>query len=273
MLHYKIIKRKKGWQFIDFSELKNYRDLFYFLIVRQVQIRYKQSVLGGIWAIVQPLFLMVIFSLFFGKLAGLYSEGIPYPIFNFSAMVCWTYFSNTVTSATNSLVENSSLVSKVYFPRSMMPLAPVIAGLLDFAIAFMVLIAMMLYYHIYPGITIFFIFILIIPMILTASGIGTMLSALNAKYRDIKALVPLLIQVWMFISPVVYSVTLVPVRYRVIYALNPMAGVIEGFRTALLKTGPFPTQMFISSFLVSIILFVTGIFYFRQAERHFADVI
>jgi lipopolysaccharide transport system permease protein len=270
---YIIIKPRKGWQLVNLKELIEYRDLFYFLVKRYLQMRYKQTVLGGLWVIIQPLLLMIVFTLFFGKLARIPSEGVPYPIFNFSAMVAWIYFANAITSSGNSLIENTSLVSKVYFPRLMLPLAPIVAGLLDLAIAFVLLIGMMLYYHIYPTIMILMIPVLVIIMILTASGAGLLLSSLNAKYRDIKVLVPLLIQIWMFVSPVVYPTSLVPEDYHVIYALNPMAGVIEGFRSTLLGTASFPTQMLVTSSLVSVMLFIIGILYFRQVERYFADVI
>jgi len=268
-----IIKPKKGWQLIDFKELKDYRDLFYFLVTRDIKIRYKQTVLGGLWAIIQPLFFMVVFTLFFGKLAKVPSDGIPYPIFNFSAMVAWIYFSNAIINSGNSLIQNTSLISKVYFPRLIVPLTPVLAGLLDFFIAFIVLMGMMLYFHIYPTVMIFFLPLLIILMVLTASGVGAILAALNAKYRDIRYTIPFLVQLWMFASPIVYPASMVPEKYRLIYALNPMAGVIEGFRSALLGTIVFPTQMLLVSTLVSGSLFIIGILYFKQTERYFADVI
>lgn len=268
-----IIKPKKGWQIIDFKELKEYRDLFYFLVARDIKIRYKQTVLGGLWAIIQPLFFMVVFTLFFGKLARMPSDSIPYPIFNFSAMVAWVYFANAITNSGNSLIRNTSLISKVYFPRLIVPLTPVLAGLLDFFIAFIVLMGMMLYFHIYPTVMVFFLPLLIILMILTASGVGMFLSALNAKYRDIRYTIPFLAQLWMFASPIVYPASMVPEKYRLIYALNPMAGIIEGFRSVLLGTIAFPTQMLLVSTLVSGSLFIIGILYFKQTERYFADII
>jgi len=268
-----VIRPRKGWQLFNIGELREYSDLFYFLCARYVQIRYKQTVLGGLWAIIQPLFMMLVFTLFFGYLAKVPSDGIPYPIFSFSAMVAWTYFANALALSGNSLVENTPLISKVYFPRLLMPLAPIVASLLDFAIAFVVLLGMMLYYGIYPGLTALLLPVLVLIMLLTVSGMGALLAALNAKYRDIKYVVPLLIQLWMFLSPVVYPASLVPETYRLWYAVNPMAGVIEGFRSALLGTSPFPTQMVFISGLVSLVIFVLGLLYFRQAERYFADVI
>ena len=268
-----IIKPKRGWQLVDFKELIQYRDLFYFLVARDIKVRYKQTVLGGLWAIIQPFFMMVVFTLFFGMLAKVPSDGIPYPIFNFSAMVAWTYFANAVTGSGNSLIENTNLISKIYFPRLIAPLTPILAGLLDFSIGFVVLIGMMLYFHLYPTIMILFLPLLVILMMLTASGAGMFLAALNAKYRDIRYTIPFLVQFWMFASPIVYPVSMIPEKYHLIYALNPMVGIIEGFRSVLLGTIPFPAQMLLVSTLVSVSLFIIGIFYFKQTERYFADII
>jgi len=271
---YFIIKRRKGWQFIDFQELKHYRDLFYFLVIRDIKVRYKQTVLGGLWAIIQPFFMMVVFTLFFGRLAKVPSDGVPYPVFNFSALVAWTYFANAITFSSNSLIqENRALISKVYFPRILAPLAPVIAFLLDFGIAFIILLGMMLYYRIYPTIMVFIIPLLLLVTMLTAGGVGMILASLNAKYRDVRFTIQFLVQFWMFASPVVYPASLVPENLRLIYALNPMAGVIEGFRSALLGTITFPTEMLLVSTAVSICLFLAGAIYFKQTERYLADVI
>ncbi|MBU4288992.1 MAG: ABC transporter permease [Proteobacteria bacterium] len=267
------IKPKKGWQLIDFRELKQYRDLFYFLVVRDIKVKYKQTVLGGLWAIIQPFFSMVVFTLFFGKLAKIPSDGIPYPIFSYTALVAWTYFATSISGAGNSLVGESNLISKVYFPRLIIPLSPVLAALLDFSIAFVVLIGMMLYFHIYPTVMTLFVPLLVILMMLTASGVGMFLAALNAKYRDIRYAIPFLVQLWMFASPIVYPASMVPEKYQILYALNPMVGVVEGFRSALLETVSFPTQMVLVSTLVSVSLFIVGAFYFKQMERHFADII
>lgn len=267
------IRAKKGWQLIDFRELKQYRDLFYFLVVRDIKVKYKQTVLGGLWAIIQPFFSMVVFTLFFGKLAKMPSDGIPYPIFNYTAMVAWTYFATSITACGNSLIGNTNLISKVYFPRLIIPSSPVLAGLLDFSIAFVVLIGMMFYFHIYPTVMALLVPFLVILMMLTASGAGMFLAALNAKYRDIRFTIPFLVQLWMFASPIVYPASLVPEKYRLIYALNPMTGVIEGFRSVLLGTVAFPTTMILISAIVSITLFIFGLFYFKQMERHFADII
>jgi lipopolysaccharide transport system permease protein len=267
------IRPVKGWQLVDFAELNKYRDLFYILVSRDIKVKYKQTVLGGLWAVIRPFFSMVVFTLFFGQLAKIPSDGIPYPIFSYSAMVAWIYFSTSVADSANSLIGEANLISKVYFPRIVVPLSPVLAGLLDFCIAFIVLIGMMIYYRVYPNITIIFLPALILLMVLAASGVGMFLAALNAKFRDIRYTIPFLIQLWMFASPVVYPASLLPEKYRLWYALNPMVGVIEGFRASLLGTVAFPTQMVVISALVSIALFVFGLFYFKQMERYFADVL
>jgi lipopolysaccharide transport system permease protein len=267
------IEPRKGWQVIDFRELKEYRDLFYFLVARDIKVRYKQTVLGGLWAVIQPFFSMVVFTLFFGKLAKIPSDGVPYPIFNYSAMVAWTYLATSIAGSGNSLVGNTNLLSKVYFPRLIIPLSPVLASLLDFGIAFIVLIGMMIYFGLYPTFSILMAPVLVILLVFTASGVGTALAALNAKYRDIRYTIPFLIQLWMFASPIVYPASMVPEKYRVFYALNPVAGIIEGFRSVLLGTIPFPAGMVVISAIVSLILFLFGTFYFRQMERYFADII
>jgi len=268
-----LIRPRKGFQLIDISELNQYRDLLTFMIKRNIKAKYKQTVLGGLWAVIQPFFMMIVFTLFFGRLAKIPSDGIPYSIFNYSAMIAWTYFSQAINQSGNSIIGESNLISKVYFPRLFIPFTPVLSGLVDFCIASLVLIAMMSYFHIYPTVTVVFLPLLILLMILTACGVGMILAALNAKYRDIQYTIPFLIQVWMFASPIVYPTSMIPQKYRIIYALNPMAGVIEGFRTALLRTGVFPIQMVVISFLVSLVLFSVGLVYFKQVERHFADVI
>jgi len=267
------IRAKKGWELIDFKELKEYRDLFYFLVLRDIKVRYKQTVLGGLWAVIRPFFSMVVFTLFFGKLAKMPSDGVPYPIFNYTALVAWTYFAGSVSGAGNSVIGSGNLVSKVYFPRLIIPSSPILAGLLDFCIAFFVLLCMMLYFHIYPTPMIFFVPVLVALMMLSATGVGSFLAALNTKYRDIRFTIPFIVQLWMFSSPIVYPASLVPKEYRLLYALNPMTGVIEGFRSVLLGTVAFPTQELLVSAVVSIILFTLGLLYFKRVERHFADII
>lgn len=267
------IKPRKGIQLVSVRELADYRDLLYYLVTRNIKVKYKQSVLGGAWAIIQPFFMMVVFSLFFGKLAKIPSDGVPYPIFSYSAMVGWTYFSQAVTQTGNSIVGQGNLISKVYFPRIIIPLSILLSGLLDFFVAFVMLVFMMIYFQIYPTVLTAIIPLLVLLMALCAGGVGMILAALNARYRDIQYVIPFLVQFWMFASPIVYPASMVPERYRLIYALNPMVGVVEGFRSALLQTTAFPTQMVAISFVVSLVLFVAGLMYFKQVERYFADVI
>jgi lipopolysaccharide transport system permease protein len=254
-------------------EIIHYRDLLFFMIKRNIKVKYKQTVLGGLWAVIQPFFMMVVFTLFFGKLAKIPSDGIPYPIFNYSAMVVWAYFAQALSQSGNSIVGEGNLISKIYFPRIIIPLTPVLSGLMDFCIAFIVLILMMCYFHIYPSTSIVFLPFLVLLLILTASGVGMILAALNAKYRDIQYTIPFLVQLWMFASPIVYPSSLIPERYRIYYALNPMVGIIEGFRSALLRTDTFPTQTVLVSSLVSLTFFLVGLVYFKQVERYFADVL
>ncbi|HPC46854.1 MAG TPA: ABC transporter permease [Deltaproteobacteria bacterium] len=267
------IRPRRGFQLVDLQELKLYRDLVAILVARDIKVKYKQTVLGGLWAVIQPFFMMVVFSLLFGRLAKIPSDGIPYPIFNYTAMIAWTYFSGAVSASSNSIVGSQNLISKVYFPRIIIPATPVISGLLDFALAFVMLLAMMLYYNIYPSLLVVTLPLLVILMMLTASGVGMLLAALNAKYRDIRYTVPFIVQFWMFVTPIVYPASLVPARYRTIYALNPMTGVVEGFRASLLGKTAFPADMVAVSAVVSFALFFVGLFYFKQVERFFADVV
>jgi lipopolysaccharide transport system permease protein len=267
------IKPKKGWRIIDIKEMRQYKDLFYLLVTRNIRVRYKQTVLGGLWAVIQPFFSMVVFTLFFGKLAKMPSDGVPYPIFNFTAMVVWTYFANAVMGSVSSLVGNAGLISKVYFPRVIIPVSLIVSGLLDFFIAFTVLLGMMFYFGIYPTAAVVLIPLLVLLVVLTACGVGMILGALNARYRDIGYATPFLVQLWMFASPIVYPSSMMPEAYRLIYALNPMVGVIEGFRSILLGTVLFPWEMLVIATVISLGLFVTGLFYFRQTERFFADII
>jgi lipopolysaccharide transport system permease protein len=267
------IKPRKGWQLIDFRELKEYRDLLYFLVLRDIKVKYKQTVLGGFWAVIQPFCSMILFSLFFGNLAKIPSDGIPYPIFSYTALVAWSYFAHSVSNASSSLIGNTSLISKVYFPRIIIPLTPGVAGLLDFLIAFIVLIGMMFYFGIFPTTYVLALPFLVILMMITGSGVGMILGALNAKYRDIGYATPFLVQLWMFASPIVYPASLIPEKYRFLYGLNPMTGIIEGFRSALLGTTPFPSLLICLSTLISISLFLLGLFYFKQMERYFADIL
>jgi lipopolysaccharide transport system permease protein len=268
-----VIEPSKGWVPVKISELIEYRDLFYFFTWRDLKVRYKQTILGVFWAILQPFITMVIFSLFFGRLANMPSDGLPYPIFSYAALVPWTFFANGVTQASNSLVQNSNMIKKIYFPRLIMPTSAVLGGLIDFALAFLVLLGMMLFYHIYPTINVIWLPLFMLLAIITAIGVSLWFSAMNVLFRDVRYIVPFLMQVWLFLTPIAYPSSLVPEKYQPLYGLNPMAGVVEGFRWALLGTDTFPGPLLLVSFLVAVIFLVTGVYYFRRMEKSFADVI
>jgi lipopolysaccharide transport system permease protein len=267
-----IIEPSKGWQLINVRELLRYKDLFYFLVWKEVKVLYKQTVLGVSWAVIRPLFTMVIFSIVFGKLAKMPSDGAPYPIFAFVALVPWTYFSTAMTSSANSLIGNTNLLTKVYFPRLVIPMTPVLTGLVDFGIALGLLTCMMGWFRMVPTWSVLFLPLLLLLMICTAAGLGMWLSALAIQYRDIKYVVPFLSQVLLYAAPVVWPVSLVPAQYRLMYGLYPMAGVIEGFRSALLGTNPMPWDLIAIGSLSTGMLFLSGALYFRKMERVFADV-
>jgi lipopolysaccharide transport system permease protein len=267
-----IIRPPKKWVPINFSELWQYHELLYFFVWRDVKIRYKQTALGFAWAIIQPLFLMVVFTLFFGNLAKIPSEGIPYPLFSFAALIPWTLFAEGLTRSTTSMVSNAGIMTKVYFPRLIMPIAGILSPLVDFAIAFVILILMMAYYGFVPTIAIVFLPAFILLALLTSLSVGLWLSALNVKYRDFQYTLPFIIQLWLFASPVVYPSSMLPEQFQLLYALNPMVGVIEGFRWALLGTNP-PGGMILVSTSVVILLLVGGLFYFKRMEQYFADVV
>jgi len=266
-----IIRPPRGLVPIDLKELWAYRELLYFLTWRDVKVRYKQTLLGFAWALIQPFGLMVVFTLFFGTLAKVPSEGVPYPIFNYVALLPWTMFAEGINRSSNSLVAEQNLVQKVYSPKLVIPLSGVLSPVVDFAIAFIILIGMMFYYHIYPTVTILWLLVFILLALITAFGVGLWLSAINVQYRDVRYMLPFLTQLWLFVSPVVYSSTLLPERWQVIYGLNPMAGVIEGFRWALLGTSP-PGPLTWASVVVVIVIVISGLFYFRRTEKTFADV-
>ncbi len=261
-----------GWTSIGLRELWDYRELLYFLTLRDVKVRYKQTALGAAWAIIQPVFMMVVFSLFFGRLAKVPSDGIPYPIFTFCGLLPWQLFAHALTESSNSLVANERLITKVYFPRLVVPIAATLGGLVDFAVAFVILLAMMFYYGIMPTWAIVTLPAFILLAIMTALGVGLWLSALNVKYRDVRYTINFLIQFWLFATPVAYPSSIVPARWRPLYGLNPMAGVVEGFRWALLGNKP-PGAMLAVSVAVVILLVVGGLYYFRRMEQEFADVV
>jgi lipopolysaccharide transport system permease protein len=241
-------------------------------VTRDIKVRYKQTVLGAAWAIIQPLFMMVVFSLFFGRLAKIPSEGIPYPIFSYAALLPWTLFAEGISRSTNSMISNANIMTKVYFPRLIMPVSGVISPLVDFSIAFVILLVMMLYFGFVPTWNVLWLPVFMLLALMTSLGVGLWLSALNVQYRDFQYTVPFLIQLWLFASPVVYPSTLLPQPYRTIYGLNPMAGVIEGFRWALLGTTPPSSMMAVSAVIVLVIL-ISGAFYFKHMEKTFADVV
>lgn len=268
-----IIEPKKGWVPIDFKEIWKYRELFYFLTKRDIKVRYKQTVLGGLWAIIQPFCTMVVFSIFFGRLAKLPSDGIPYPIFVYAGLLPWTYFTNSITNSGNSLVGSANLITKVYFPRVIIPASASLAGLLDFFIAMTILFVMMVYYGLYPGIEIVILPFLIGLTFLCAVGVGLWLSAMNVQYRDIRYAIPFIIQIWMFVSPVIYPASLVTERYKWVLALNPMGGVINAFRACVLGHKSVDWMILCVSTMTILVLFFSGLYYFRRMEKTFADVV
>lgn len=266
------IRPPRGWVPVNLKELWSYRELFYFLTWRQVKVRYKQTALGFAWAIIQPFAMMVVFSLFFGTLMKVSSEGIPYPLFSYAALLPWNLFAQAVTQSSNSLVLDANLIKKIYAPRLIIPLSGVLPPLVDFFIAFLILIGMMIYFGYGPTVGAFYLPAFIILALMTAAGVGLWFSALNAKYRDVGYVIPFLVQLWLFASPVVYSANILPPRFQVIYGLNPMAGVIEGFRWALLGAEP-PGVLIVVSTAIVIVILVSGLFYFRRVEKTFADVL
>ena len=267
------IQPQTEWTAAGLKELWEYRELLYFLTWRDIKVRYKQTVLGAAWAIIQPFFMMVVFSLFFGYLAKVPSDGIPYPIFAYCALLPWQLFAHALTESSNSLVANERLITKVYFPRLVVPISAVLGGLLDFAIAFVILLLMMAYYGVRPTWAIVTLPAFLLLAMLTALGVGLWLSALNVKYRDVRYTISFLIQFWLFATPVAYSSSLVPARWRALYGLNPMAGVVEGFRWALLGKSEGPGALLAVSVAVVILILIGGLYYFRRMEAEFADVV
>jgi lipopolysaccharide transport system permease protein len=255
------------------TELWRFRELLYFLAWRDVKLRYKQAALGAAWAIIQPLFTMVIFTLFFGKLAGVPSNGIPYPIFTYCALVPWIYFSSTLSLAGNSLVSNSNLITKVYFPRVLLPAASAVSGLLDFAVGSGLLIVLMLYYRIRPSSALLFYPVCVVLMLILTVGVSMFMAALNVRYRDVKHTIPFLVQIWLFVTPVIYPSTMIPQRYRPLLALNPMSGVVEGFRACLFPGQKLDASLMTTSLAVSLVFLIVAAVYFRSTERTFADII
>lgn len=272
-LRYRRIEPSSGWVPLKLGEFWAYRELLIFFVWRDIKVRYRQTVLGASWAIIQPLFTMVIFSLFFGRLAEVPSDGVPYPIFSYAALVPWTYFQNSVTLSSNSLVSSSNMLKKIYFPRLTMPTAAVLAGLLDFLLAFIVLLGMMLLFGIVPTVRILLLPLFLLLAMITAQGVGTWLSATNVLFRDVRYIIPFLLQAWLFITPVAYPSSLLEEPWRTLYAINPMVGVVEGFRWALLDTNTAPGPIIIVSAFVALFILISGTYYFRRMEKTFADVV
>ena len=268
-----VIEPSSGWSGLQLRSLWTYRELMFFLVWRDVKVRYKQTALGAAWAILQPVLMMVLFSIFFGKLAQIPSEGFPYPVFAYTALLPWQLFAHALSESGNSLVTNQELITKVYFPRLVMPVAAVFAGLIDFALAFVVLLGMLLFYGITPNVAILALPLLVLFACTTALAVGLWLSALNARYRDVRHTIPFVSQLWLFATPIAYPLSLVPENWQLVYALNPMVGVVEGFRWALLgKSEALSVSMLISAIVV-VFLLIGGLFYFRRMERTIADVI
>ena len=261
------------WFSWNLKELADYRELLYFLVWREIKVRYKQTLIGAGWAVVQPVATMLVFSLFFGRLAKIPSGGLPYPLFFYTALLPWTYFAGALAGATNSVVDNQRVITKVYFPRVLLPFSAVLSGLVDFAIAFVLLIGMAFYYRVTPGPWLAFVPVFLLLAVLTAFGAGLWLAGLNALYRDVRYVVPFLVQFWLFASPVAYPSSLVPVRWRALYGLNPMAGVIDGFRWAVTGENPPSAGLVTVSAAAVIVMLVAGLWYFRRVEATVADVV
>lgn len=268
------IEPSRGWVSLKLHDLWQYRELLYFFVWRDIKVRYKQTVLGASWAIIQPLFTMAVFSLFFGKLGKLPSDGVPYPIFTYAALVPWSFFANGLAQSSNSLVENSNLIKKIYFPRLAIPVSTILSGVLDFLLAFLVLLGMMFFYGIKPTVNVLWLPAFLCLAVVTSLGVGLWISALNVQYRDFRYVVPFLTQFWLFATPVAYSSSLLQEPWqRTLYGLNPMVGVVTGFRWALLGTNSAPGPMAWVSALAATILLIGGAYYFRRMEKTFADVV
>jgi len=266
-----VIRPPAGWSGVRLADLWEYRELTLFLTWRDISVRYKQTALGASWALIQPFMTMVVFSVFFGRLGKIPSDGLPYPLFAFCALLPWQLFANSLAEAGNSLVSNQALITKVYFPRLVIPISATLSGLVDFAIAFVLLVAMMVFFQVTPTAAVWTLPLFLLLALVTALGAGLWLSALNVQYRDVRYTIPFLIQFWLFATPIAYPSTLVPEAWRALYGLNPMAGVVEGFRWALLGSGHAPGPMLAVSVAASLVMLVSGLAYFTRMERTFAD--
>ncbi len=274
-----IIQPLRGWISLGLDDIWAYRELLYFLVWRDVKVRYKQTILGVAWAILQPLLTMLVFTIFFGRLANVGSEGLPYPLFSFAGLLPWTLFSLGLSQSSGSLVSSANLIKKVYFPRLVIPTSSVLAAVVDFVLAFLVLLCMMAYYRVAPPLTVLFLPFLLLLAVCTTLGVGIWLAALNVQYRDVRYIVPFFVQIWLFVSPVIYPGSRVMAQLAKhgiptwIYGINPMSGVVEGFRWALLGSQAKPGGLIVASTVVSLLILVSGMFYFRRMERVFADVV
>ena len=268
-----VLTPQEGWRALDLKELWRYRELIWVMGARDLQVRYKQATLGIMWAIVQPLMTMVVFSIFFGRLAKIDSQGVPYAVFSIVALLPWNLFSGALGNCGNSLVTNENLLKKVYFPRLILPIAPLITGMLDFAIGCVVATGVMIYFRITPSANIWALPFFILLALVTAFAVGIWLAALNVRYRDVRHIIPFLTQVWLYASPVIYSANILSPKMQVIYGLNPMAGVIQGFRWSVLGVGSAPGPMLALSTTITIVLLIGGLFYFRRTEEQFSDII
>ncbi len=268
-----VIRPSRGWIALNLADLWQYRELVYFLAWRDIRVRYKQTALGAAWAVIQPVFTMIVFSIIFGSLAKIPSDGIPYPIFAYCALLPWQLFAYSLGQSSNSLVANQQLITKVYFPRLVIPISTILAGLLDFLIAFVVLIGMMIYYGMTPTAAAWTLPLFLLLAVGTALGAGLWLSALNVQYRDVRYVIPFLTQFWLFASPIAYPSSLIPAPWRTLYGLNPMAGVVEGFRWALLGTGGPPAGFLLVSASAALGVLLSGLYYFRRMEKTFADMV
>ncbi|KKH47219.1 phosphate ABC transporter permease [Methanosarcina sp. 1.H.A.2.2] len=268
-----VIRPKYGLLDLNWKELKEYRELLFFLALREIKIRYKQTIMGTSWALLQPFFTMIVFTLIFSRLAQMPSDGVPYPIFSYSGLLLWTYFSNALSQSSNSLVDNAPLLSKVYMPRIFIPTAPCLSGLVDYGIAMSILVVMMVYYRFMPGITIFLLPLIVLMTFLLASGIGYWLSSICVKYRDVKFVLPFFIQLLLFVSPVIYPATIVGENLRWLLYLNPMTGLIGAHRACLLGHIPVDFVGLAISAVLTITIFVSGILYLKHTEKYFADLV
>ncbi len=274
-----VIRPTQGWTSLRLGDVWEFRQLLYFLVWRDVKVRYKQTALGAAWAVLQPLLTMVIFTIFFGGLARVGSDGLPYPLFSYTGILPWTFFAFGLTQSSNSLVGSSNLIKKVYFPRLIIPLASVLTGLVDFAVAFVVLIGLMAWYRVPPTIMVIWLPLLLLLALLAALGFGLWLAALNVEYRDVRYVVPFFVQLWLFVTPVIYPTSKLTAKLAEhglppwLCGLNPMAGVVEGFRWALLGTGSRPGSILVASAAVTLLVLVSGAFFFRRMEKTFADVV